>query len=471
MRRFPRSILIALAMTLLLSLASPRARGAGAPDGVAPEKATFKPGQETKILDPKTGGLGCYVVYVPKDYTPDRDWPTMICYHGHNNDPKTWPFKELSEGQGWIIVGMEYLDRENPDPVKDLENWRRIHAFLAPKLRMNMKLLFMGGFSQGGWTTGRFSDSMLDELTGFLIMGAGGSPGANAAKLKGKPVFVGIGEMDPANKNAQSARDAFKAKGADVTFEEFKGLAHNCDTKDKPLKDWLLKWGPHNQTIAALAVANATEKAGKIGEAFNQYTKVATMQGGEEAAALAKKIGDAADAKIAEAEADVTARKYRDAVRILIAVGKTYAGSPMAEKADKRVQAIQTDPAIKADIEQAQLDAKADDMEQQAQVAERTKDYARALSLYETYVAQFPKATHFATVKARYDALKANKALVATANNQSAERECKGWLSAADNYMKISQPAKAKAYLQRIIDKYGDTEWAAEARKRMATIH
>jgi len=73
-------------------------------------------------------------------------------------------------------------------------------------------------------------------------------------------------------------------------------------------------------------------------------------------------------------------------------------------------------------------------------------------------------------VRARHDALKADPAIVASAKRQTAERECKSLLSSADGYMAINQPAKAKTFLQQIIDKYGDTEWAAEARKRVAAI-
>ena len=45
--------------------------------------------------------------------------------------------------------------------------------------------------------------------------------------------------------------------------------------------------------------------------------------------------------------------------------------------------------------------------------------------------------------------------------------ECKGLLSTADNYIKNNLPEKAKPYLQKILDKHAETEWAKEARKRL----
>ncbi|MDB5320407.1 MAG: hypothetical protein JWN40_2038 [Phycisphaerales bacterium] len=455
-----------------LLFTSSTVRAADAVPGVPPDQATFTPGKEIKILDPKTGGLGWYVIYVPKDYTPDRDWPTIFCYHGKNNDPKTWPFKEVTEGQGYVIVGMEYINREGTNDAKeDIENLNRIRAYVSSKVRVNSKLVFMGGFSQGGWSTSKFSNLYMDQLAGLLIMGAGGSPNEKAIPLlKGKPVFVGIGELDDANKNAKLARDAYTAKGADVTFEEFKGLAHTADVKDQVLKDWLLKWGPHNQMMASLTLAQAAEKAGKLGEAYTLYTAASKMNGGQEAADLAKQIEDAAQKKLDDAQAAITAKKYPDAVKTLVPMEKLYAGSAFAQHATDLIQQIRTDPAIKAEIDQAKIDATADAVQAQAQAAEKSKEFARALALYETYVNQYPKATHFNEVKARYDQLKSNPTIQASAKTQAAERECKSWLSTADNYITNNMADKAKPYLQKVIDKYPDTPWAPEARKRLTAL-
>lgn len=457
---------------VLLLLATTPSHAADAKDAVAPEQATFAAGKEVKILDPKTGGLGWYVVYLPTDYTPDREWPTIFCYHGKNGDPTTWPFKPLTDGKNFIVIGMEYIDREGKNnPSEDVENLTRIRTFLESKVRINPRLVFMGGFSQGGWSTSKFGNLYIDHLAGLIIMGSGGSPSEKAAAaLKGKPVFVGIGELDDANKFAKSARDAYTAKGADVTFEEFKGLGHTADVKDQPLKDWLQKHGPQNQMIASLTKAKAAAGAGKLGEAYDLYVATSKMSGGQDAADAAKQIGDAAEKKLADAQAAVAAQKYADAVKTLVPMEKLYAGSDFARRAGELLQQIRTDPAIKAQIEQAKLDAMADAIQAQAEAAEKAKDYARALGLYETYVSQYAKATKFADVKARYEQLKANPSIQASAKTQSAERECKGWLSTADNYINNNLPEKAKPYLQKIVDKYPGTAWATEAKKRLAAI-
>jgi hypothetical protein len=291
-----------------------------------------------------------------------------------------------------------------------------------------------------------------------------------AAQLKGKPVFIGIGEIDDANKFAQSAKAAYAAKGVDLTFEEWKGLGHTADTKSQVLKDWLQKYGPKNQMMASLVVAKAAEKAGKLGEAYNLYTATSKMQGGQEAADQAKAIGDVAEKKLADAKAAIAAKRYPDAIKTLVPLEKVYAGARFAEQATKIIAQIRTDPAIKAEVEQARIDAIADAIQTQAQAAEKAKDFARALQLYESYVAQCGGATRAAEVKAHYEKLKSDPAILASAKSQSADRECKGWLSTADNYISNNMGEKAKPYLQKILDKYGGTPWAVEAKKRMAAI-
>ncbi|HLX62880.1 MAG TPA: hypothetical protein VKX17_16510 [Planctomycetota bacterium] len=441
---------------------------AGQPDaGVAPDQAKFTPGKEVKITDPESGACGYYVVYTPKNYKDDREWPAILCLHGKTGSPTTWPFKDATDGKDYIIIGYDYKTKDEPNPAIDMENIKKIRALVETKLKINSKLVLMGGFSLGGWSTSSFSHSYIDKLAGIAIMGAGGQP---AAKIKGKPVFIGVGENDQFNKDAKAARDVYIAKGADVTFTEFPGLGHSADPNNKALKEWLLKVGPQNQMMASLALAKAADKAGKIGEAFNLYSATGKMSGGEEAAARAKAIGDEAEKKIADADALIKSKKYGDAAKILTQVAETYAGAPFAATATATIQKINTDPSILADIEQAKLDAKADALEAIALSAEKAKEYAKALTQYENYLTQFTKATRFTTVRAHVDELKSNPSIMKSATIQSAERDCKSWLATADSYIKNNMADSAKPYLQKILDKYGDTEWASAAKKRMAEL-
>ncbi len=64
------------------------------------------PGAEARIDTPSNDSY--MVVYVPSDYSAEADWPLIMCYHGARGRPTTWPFRQATAGEGFIIAGLEY---------------------------------------------------------------------------------------------------------------------------------------------------------------------------------------------------------------------------------------------------------------------------------------------------------------------------------------------------------------------------
>ena len=453
------------------------------PDPPAPAlpEPAFEPGKETKIEDPQIGGAGYFVVYIPKNYTPDHEWPVIFDYHGMNQKPQTWPFNDLTDGQNFIVIGMEYSDPAlgKPSVEKDIPNITRVGAYLSKRLKMNPKLMFIGGFSQGGWETSHFAEVSLETWAGIIITGAGRSSSVPEAQLsakgiRGKPIFIGVGEKDDNNKSGRSAAAFYTKVGADVTFEEFKGQGHSVDTKDEKLKEWLKNYGPLKQVRQAMEAAQAAEKANKFGEAYTLYHGIGSMPGaddiGVQASKAASAIEENATKKLDAAEEAASAKKFTEAGKAFAQASAAYAGSIFGDKAKKRLAELRSDPSIQADIAQATLDANADQLENAAKAAETAKEYGKAIGLYDRYTAEFAKAHHFAEVKAHLAEMKADKTIMAAAQQGQANVDCKSWMALAENYVSASVPDKARVYLHKIIDKYPATDWAAKARKRLAEI-
>jgi predicted esterase len=60
-------------------------------------------------------------------------------------------------------------------------------------------------------------------------------------KIRGKPVFIGIGENDTVHSpRAKNAARIYESWGADVTFEEWPGVGHTFGNSKL-----LLKWLEH----------------------------------------------------------------------------------------------------------------------------------------------------------------------------------------------------------------------------------
>jgi hypothetical protein len=173
-----------------------------------------------------------------------------------------------------------------------------------------------------------------------------------------------------------------------------------------------------------------------------------------------------AAAALAAAEKLVADKQYAKAATQLRRLAATQRGTDVGKQAAEGLKTLLDDPAIG----QSLIDAEADAFEARCVAAEKKKDYALAAKLYEQYVRQFAKATRFEKVKARLESLRSDKAIQAAVRSGQAAKECKRWLSLAHSYAKSGLTDKARQYLTKIIEKYGDTDWGAKARARLAEI-
>ena len=98
------------------------------------------------------------------------------------------------------------------------------------------------------------------------------------------------------------------------------------------------------------------------------------------------------------------------------------------------------------------------------------RKFTNRLSIYELYVAQHTKATRYGEVKKHLETLKTDKTIQSLIRNKEAKRECYNWLKLVDNYINAGKYKPAEKYLNKILDKYGDTEWGRRARERKAKI-
>ena len=447
----------------------------------APALPQFTPGEETRVDDPSLGGQGYYVVYVPKEYTPDRTWPAIFCYHGVDQKPTTYPFRGVVGGKGFIIVGMCYNGGPGLgayDKVShDVDNVKRLLPVLSAQLKFDVRQLFIGGFSMGGFMSSSIGECTASIWAGMAICGAGRGSGGGVKEpqgFRGKPIYVGVGEKCTYNKSGKDAADHYRGAGAQVTFEEYPGKGHTVDTRSKVFSDWLWSSGPLKQAKADLAEAKALQAAGKLGQAYAKFAQVAAIPGGQDVSAEAGKAAEAiakeADTQLASAEAAVKDKRYAEAPILFTRLMAAYEGSAFGERARQGLDAMKADPTIQAAVEKARINAEAKAVEDKALAAEAAKDYAQAIKCYEKYVAEFPTADRCAEVRNRLDALKADKTIRSAIVSQKAERDCRGWLQMADNFAKAGVKDRAREYLQKVLDTYPDTEWAKEAKEGLKKL-
>ena len=371
--------------------------------------AELLPGVEVGLTAPKAGKT--FRLYVPTDYTDKRPFPVIFCYHGYRGTATTWPFKQVTKGEGFIVVGMNYatddyykghLPPTETGPEKAFFN--EVMALVSARLNIATDYIFMGGYSQGGYSTTVLGEQLLERLTGFLILGAGrrnaDTEPPSAELIRGHPIFYGAGELDdPHYPRAKRASGFYKAWGADVTFEGWQDETHKLTpkwlTKTK-MREWLITYGPAKQVKSGFEKAQIAEKNSKLGEAFTLYTQIAGILPDTELSRTAKesatRLATQAETQLDQLEKAADKKPYTEVVKALEGLRETYSQSIFAARATQLLSEL--------------LNAKADALEKRARAAETQKNYARALQLYELYLTYFPEAKRHPEVQKHVKNLK-----------------------------------------------------------------
>ena len=375
----------------------------------AAEIPTVSPGKEVRITAPKTGKT--FLLYVPVDYTDKRPFPVIFYYHGYRGTATTRMFRQITKGKGFIIVGMNYATDDyykgHLPPTKTAPEkafFNEVVALVSARLNIATDYIFMGGYSQGGYSTTVLGEQLLEQLAGFLILGAGrrnvDMEPPPAELIRGHPIFYGAGELDdPHYPRAKRASGFYTEWGADVTFEGWPDETHSLSpkwlTKTK-MREWLIAYGPMRQVESGFEKAQATEKDGRLGEAFTLYTQIAEILPDTELCQSAKKLATRlrtqAETQFDRLKKAADEKPYAEMVKAIEVFRNKYAGSVFAERAAQLLNEL--------------LNAKADALEARARAAETQENYARALQLYELYLTYFPEAERYPEVQKHVKTLK-----------------------------------------------------------------
>ena len=352
-----------------------------------------------------------FLVYVPVDYTDKRAFPVIFYYHGLGGSATTAMFRLITKGQGFIIVGMNYATyayyrklRLSPTATgPEKLYFKEVLTMVSDRLNIATDYIFMGGYSQGGYSTTVLGEQLLDQLAGRLVLGAGRrdmdvNPPPREL-IRGHPVFFGVGELDdPHYPRAKRAAQFYRNLGADVTFEGWPNETHSFSMevfKYTKIREWLIAYGPTKQAESGFAAAQAAEKDKRLGEAFRLYDQTAGILPDTELCRLAKeaagRLATQANKQIDLIKKTGDKKPYVELIKKLETLRDMYNGSIFAERAVQVLHEL--------------LNAKANALEKRARAAETEKDYVRALQLYKLYLSYFTEAERYPEVKKHLKAL------------------------------------------------------------------
>jgi predicted peptidase len=194
-----------------------------------------------------------YVVYVPKDFSPEKKWPVILFLHG-SGERGTDGLKQSQVGIG---TALRLYPERYPAVVVMPQcapnaGWRGDMNGLAltaldktiEEVNGDRSRQYLTGLSMGGFGSWSIATADPTRFAAVVPICGGGEPG-KASALKDLPIWVFHGDADQ-SVPVQRSRDmveAIKAAGGTlVKYTELPGVPHNswdAAYSDKAMAEWL----------------------------------------------------------------------------------------------------------------------------------------------------------------------------------------------------------------------------------------
>lgn len=195
-----------------------------------------------------------YVVYVPKSYKGDKDFPLILFLHGSGETG--------TDGERQIKVGLASAIKKKDNfpflavfPQSQKGGWqaksnegKRAMSILAEvekSYKVDSKRIYLTGLSMGGYGTWSLALAHPNRWAAIAPICGGGDP-ANADKIKDIPCWCFHGDADTAVnvKKSRDMIDALKKAGGSPRYTEYEKVGHNSWDRayaTAELYDWFLK--------------------------------------------------------------------------------------------------------------------------------------------------------------------------------------------------------------------------------------
>ena len=315
------------------------------------------PAGEGQILVP--GNQHASLLYVPSDWKEGMKYPLILFMHGAGGKPTTWPFRDTTKGNGYLIVGLAYGGqddaaaegiRQDASTVSAMMKYiDDVRALVDKEYGVDPSQVFLTGLSMGGWGVNfyGFHAEAKGKYRGYCIIAAGPleEQGVDLSVAKGLPLLLVNGEQDQNLQAAQRGKPAAEKAGAIVELKVIPGEGHvpSVAKLSEAIAPWLAANGPQKELVALMEKAKGLD-ATKPGEALALYEKAAQSPSTDpivaEARAKAETIRAEATKLVEAAEALASGGKLVEAARALDAVASKYAGAELAKSAAERAETI-----------------------------------------------------------------------------------------------------------------------------------
>lgn len=219
------------------------------------------------------GNVETVWVFLPKDYRPDKKYPTILFLHGL--------FERGKGGENCLSGGLGPVIAKNPEkwpfitifPQSD-GNWRGMEHdqlamaaldFVSKRWSIDEDRVVLAGLSYGGLGTWEIGSRHADRFCALVPVS-----GHKATELIDRlillPVWAFAYDGDPIvpAKGSEEMCQGFNQRGGKMRLTEFMGIGHDCwdlAVNDSDLVNWMLKQKRSPDAVAKIQKNNAANAA------------------------------------------------------------------------------------------------------------------------------------------------------------------------------------------------------------------
>ncbi len=159
--------------------------------------------------------------------------------------------------------------------------------------------------------------------------------------------------------------------------------------------------------------------------------------------------------------------KLVEVVEVLNTLTEDFPGTEAGSLAEKKAAELSRDPEFAERFRQAHRRSRARELLAQAAAAVQADDLVAAYGLYRTLAQQFPDLPEGTEAAAELVEWEADQELMTRVRGLQAEKEARQWMTLADNFLANDHYSEAMQYYQKVVEKYPDTEVAAQAEAKL----
>lgn len=180
-----------------------------------------------------------YYLYLPPDYSPDRDWPVFVGVHGTGgsgaNCLSRW--QEYADAEGFVLVCPSLADEGGGWYQEAGERFlKKIIRQVEQECRIQ-KRVFLAGFSAGAEFIQGYAFHYPKSVTGVAVLSAGNYYEPSTLRAKDVPLLVVIGDQDhPVGiKSARLFTEVLEQKGFSVDLRVLPDVGHTVSAEAKEM--------------------------------------------------------------------------------------------------------------------------------------------------------------------------------------------------------------------------------------------